>query len=78
MTQETLKRAEELFEAIRGLINQKDKWNNTNGICNVQLKDGMAYTPVNVAYIDFEVLRTLVLAKINKELEQLQEEFDSL
>nr|DAY45812.1 MAG TPA: hypothetical protein [Crassvirales sp.] len=78
MTLETLKRAKELYEAIRNLINQKDKWNNANGIYNVQLKDGMAYTPVNVDYIDFEVLRTLVLAKINKELEQLQEEFDSL
>ena len=78
MIPETLKRAKELYEAIRNLINQKDKWNNANGIYNIQLKDGMAYTPVNVDYIDFEVLRTLVLAKINKELEQLQEEFDSL
>lgn len=78
MTQETLKRAIELLRNIDNLKDQRNKWFNTNGLYSVRLKDGNAYTPAQTNYIDFEVLKTLVLAKINKELEQLQKEFDSL
>lgn len=80
MTEERLKKANELLERIKEYQKEIDYWKKS--VCfrnkDVSLKsDDMSYL-VNVGFIDFEVVKTLTLARLKKDLESLETEFKNL
>lgn len=80
MTEERLKKANELLERIKEYQKEIDYWKMS--VCfrhkDVSLKsDNMSYL-VNAGFIDFEVVKTLTLARLKKDLESLETEFKNL
>lgn len=80
MTEERLKKANELLERIKEYQKEIDYWKMS--VCfrnkDVSLKsDDMSYL-VNAGFIDFEVVKTLTLARLKKGLESLETEFKNL
>lgn len=83
MNNEKLKTANDLSEAIVNLNRQKQYWDNAVRIdaLNLTWKNSEGYScynSVNTDYVNFEVLRTLTLATINKKLQALETEFENL
>lgn len=80
MTEERLKKANELSENIKMYQKEIASWKMA--VCfrnkDVSLKsDDMSYL-VNAGFIDFEVVKTLTLARLKKDLESLETEFKNL
>lgn len=80
MTEERLKKANELLERIKEYQKEIDYWKMS--VCfrnkDVSLKSNDMSYLVNAGFIDFEVVKTLTLARLKKELEVLKEEFKNL
>lgn len=85
MNHEKLKKANDLSEKIEKVEEERDKWNTSSGpnylgimTCRRANNLREQAESVNLDYVDFEVLKTLALSKINKRLAELQSEFDNL
>lgn len=85
MTEEKLKKAEELLKRIKYLIAQKEKWEEAMSFAKIELSTTAAYcgNTKNIGYIDdsfinFEDIKLLALAKIQSRISELQKEFDAL
>lgn len=80
MTEERLKKANELLERIKEYQKEIDYWKMS--VCfrnkDVSLKSGDMSYLVNTGFIDFEVVKTLTLARLKKDLEVLKTEFKNL
>ena len=80
MTEERLKKANELLERIKEYQKEIASWEMAVRFRNkeVQLRaDDMGYE-VRTGFIDFEVVKTLTLARLKKDLEVLETEFKNL
>lgn len=80
MTEERLKKSNELLKKIKDYKQEIDFWEKADSFRNrkVQLLDNNDYFEVCTTFIDFEVMKTLTLARLKKELEVLETEFKNL
>lgn len=80
MTEERLKKANELLERIKEYQKEIDSWKMSVCFRNKEVSlrsDDMSYL-VNAGFIDFEVVKTLTFARLKKDLESLETEFKNL
>ena len=84
MTEEKLNKGGELIKRIKYLIEQKEKWEEANAIRRIELSTTITYCgqskymDVDYSFVNFEDIKLLALAKIQKRIDQLQKEFDAL
>lgn len=80
MTEERLKKANELLERIKKYQKEIDSWKMAVRFRNqeVSLRSDVMGYDVHTEFIDFEVVKTLTLARLKKDLESLETEFKNL
>lgn len=82
MTEEKLNKGGELIKRIKRLIEQKEKWEEANAIHKIELSTTIAYCRqskyVDYSFVNFEDMKLLALARIQKLIDELQKEFDAL
>lgn len=83
MTNEQLKNGARLAEQIGALEAQLDGWKRATRFTydNVTLYskgDNQSFDRIKTSYIDFEVMKTLAIARIEKELSELKTKFENL
>lgn len=84
MTEEKLNKGGELIKRIKHLIEQKEKWEEANAIHKIELSTTITYCgqskymDVDDSFVNFEDMKLLVLARIQKRIDELQKEFDAL
>ena len=85
MTEEKLKKAEELLKHIKHLIAQKEKWEEAKSFAKIELITVTTYCggakyigDIDNSFINFEDIKLLALARIQSRISKLQEEFDAL
>lgn len=84
MTEEKIKQGEELLERLNRLKDQRKRWER--GVCfhEVKLADAKEYSreqstfKINSSFINFDEVKLLTIAKIDKRISEVQEEFDRL
>lgn len=84
MTEEKIKQGEELLKKLEYLKDQKKRWELAKKIRRLELytlsnygRDGLVLE-VNKEFINFDDLKLLVLAKLDKRIKEVQEEFNNL
>jgi hypothetical protein len=80
MTEERLKKANELLERIKEYQKEIASWKMAVSFRNKEVSlraDDTSYE-VRTGFIDFEVAKTLTLARLKKDLEVLETEFKNL
>lgn len=83
MTNEQLQNGAKLAEQIGALEAQLEGWKRAtrftyNNVTLYSKGDDRSFDKIKTAYIDFEVLKTLTIARIEKELNELKTEFEKL
>lgn len=83
MTEEKIKQGEELLKKLGWLKEQKKKWEAGQEIrslelCNINDHGINRVMEVSNSFINFEELKLLILARIDKRIEEVQTEFDNL
>jgi chaperonin cofactor prefoldin len=80
MTEERLKKANELLERIKEYQKEIASWEMAVRFRNkeVSLRSDDTGYEVRTGFIDFEVVKTLALARLKKDLEVLETEFKNL
>nr|DAF24832.1 MAG TPA: hypothetical protein [Crassvirales sp.] len=85
MTEEKIKQGEELLNKLNRLKDQRSRWEK--GVCfsRVELADAVkGYTvdrsifSIDSSFINFDEVKLLATAKIDKRISEVQEEFDKL
>lgn len=85
MTEEKIKQGEELLNKLNRLKDQRSRWEK--GVCfsGVELADAVkGYTvdrrifSIDSSFINFDEVKLLAIAKIDKRISEVQEEFDKL
>lgn len=85
MTEEKIKQGEELLNKLNRLKDQRSRWEK--GVCfsRVELTDAVKeYTvdrsifSIDSSFINFDEVKLLAIAKIDKRISEVQEEFDKL
>ena len=85
MTEEKLNKGGELIKHIKYLIGQKEKWKEAKAIiCKIELSTTITYCgqtkymEMDYNFVNFEDIKLLALARIQKRIDELQKEFDAL
>ena len=83
MTTEQLENGAKLAEQIGALEAQLEGWKRATRFTYEQITlyskgDDRSFDKMKTAYIDFDVLKTLTIARIEKELNELKQQFESL
>ena len=84
MTEEKLKQGEKLLKKLNELRDQRSKWEK--GVCfyNLELADVKEYNgrqttfSIDYSFINFDEVKLLAIAKIDKRISEVQEEFNRL
>ena len=84
MTEEKVKQGEELLKNLSRLKDQRDRWER--GVCffRLELADAKEYNgrqntfSIGDSFINFDEVKLLAIAKIDKRISEVQEEFDRL
>ena len=84
MTEEKIKQGEELLKKLSCLKEQKRRWELAQKFRRLELCTLTDYgatgavLEVQTEFINFDELKLLVLAKLDKRIKEVQEEFDNL
>lgn len=79
MTEEKVEKGKELLMKLGRLKTQKERWQNAVGISNLEVTGHNRETYcVGYSFINFEEIKLLVLAKIDRRIDEIQREFDNL
>lgn len=84
MTEEKIKKGEELLKKIAWLEDQKVRWEVGQEIRCLEVCDRDNYghvgrvLQVSKDFVDFQDLKLLAIARIERRLKEVQEEFDKL
>ena len=84
MTEEKVKQGEELLQRLDNLKNQRKMWEEGMRFYKVELADTKEYSnnqrtfKIDNSFINFDEVKLLAIAKINKRISEVQEEFDRL
>lgn len=80
MTEEKVKQGEELLKRLSRLKDQRSRWEK--GVCffRLELADVKEYNgrQNNDSFINFDEVKLLAIAKIDRRISEVQEEFDRL
>lgn len=84
MTEEKVKKGKELLERLNKFKDQKSRWER--GVCFfiVEISDSIRYNgaqhtySVDDSFIDFDEVKLLAIARLNRRISEVQEEFDEL
>lgn len=84
MTEEKVKQGEELLKKLSRLKDQRDRWER--GVCffRLELADVKGYNrsqntfSIDDSFINFEEIKLLAIAKIDRRIKEVQKEFDEL
>lgn len=84
MTEEKIKRGGELLKKLSHLRDQRKKWEIAVRFFRIEVSDTMTYDrnqkvlSVEDDFINFNELKLLVLAKIDRRIKEIQKQFDNL
>ena len=84
MTEEKVKQGEELLERLDKLKDQRKRWEEGVRFYKVELADTKEYSReqsifrIDSSFINFDEVKLLTIAKIDKRISEVQEEFDML
>ena len=78
MTEEKIKQGEELLNRLRRLKDQKKKWERGVRFSRIELADAQEYLNIDSSFVNFDEIKLLAIAKIDKRISEVQEEFDRL
>lgn len=84
MTEEKVKKGEELLKSLDKLKDQRKMWEEGMRFCKVELADTKEYSSrqstfrIDSSFINFDEVKLLIIAKIDKRISEVQEEFDRL
>lgn len=79
MTEEKIKKGEELLNSLSRLKDQRKRWQSAVKIKTIEVIDcDKRTTYVGECFINFEELKLLALAKIDRRIDAVQREFDEL
>lgn len=83
MTNEQLQNGAKLAEKINALEAQLEGWKRATRFMyeNVTLyceEDGRVFDKIKTSFIDFDVMKILTIARIEKELSKLKTDFENL
>lgn len=84
MTEEKIKQGEELLKKLEYLKDQRKRWELAQKIRRLELCTLTEYDAIEVVFevgkefINFDDLKLFILAKLNKRIKEVQEEFDNL
>lgn len=84
MTEEKVKKGQQLLEWISKLDSQKGRWERAERISRLELSTrkessgAESFYSVDANLVNFDDLKLLVLAKLERRIKELQEEFDNL
>lgn len=81
MTEEQICEGKILLDKIKKLKEYIDKISNSTSIREIEFyrpDNHFNYTFTNQNYIDFKVIKTLILSSLNEELERCQKELNLL
>lgn len=84
MTEEKIRKGEELLKRLSHLKDQKQRWEKGEKflhpeVCTIgeygKVQSSMS---INDSFINFDEIKLLAIAKINKRINEVQKEFDEL
>ena len=84
MTEEKVKQGEELLQRLDKLKDQRKMWEEGMRFYKVELANTKEYSrdqstfKIDNSFINFDEVKLLAIAKINKRISEVQEEFDRL
>lgn len=84
MTEEKVKKGEELLKKISYLKDQKQRWERGEKFHHLEVccigEYGKVVSPCSVdeSFINFEEIKLLAIARIDKRINEVQREFDKL
>ena len=84
MTEEKVKQGEELLKRLGDLKNQRKMWEEGIRFYKVELVNTKEYSReqsvfrIDSSFINFDEVKLLAIAKINKRISEVQEAFDRL
>lgn len=79
MTEEKIEKGKELLLKLRNLKDQKERWQSAVGFERIEVKDCHHSTRgINDDFINFNELKLLTIAKIDRRIDAVQREFDEL
>ena len=79
MTEKTLKRANDLAMEMKALLEELSYWKESINIKSIRLvnSNGVA-TTLESSYMDFQLLRVLVIKNLTEKFEAVKTEFEKL
>lgn len=79
MTEEKVRKGEELLKKLSRLKDQREGWQSAAGIKELRVIDcNHRIYCVGECFVNFEEVKLLVLAKIDRRIDEIQKEFDNL
>lgn len=84
MTEEKIKQGEELLKKLNHLKDQKRRWERAVGFSRPEVKDSCGYDgrgntySIDDSFINFDEVKLLAIAKIDRRIDAVQREFDEL
>lgn len=81
MNLEQLQLGQDLAKEIKEVTAQLNAWKNAVGVVrslSLDIKGSNYYFEADKRYIDFNVMRSLAICKLEEKLKTLQEQFNSL
>ena len=79
MTEEKVKQGEELLRKLSWLKDQRSRWERADRFYQLEAADYKGYNfSIDDSFINFDEIRLLTIAKIDKRISVVQGEFDML
>ena len=79
MTEEKVKQGEELLKKLSWLKDQRSRWERADRFYQLKAADYKGYNfSIDDSFINFDEIRLLTIAKIDKRISVVQEEFNML
>lgn len=82
MTEEKVKKGEELLKKLSYLKDQRQRWEKGEKIFRLEVYTTTNYSrdviSIDDSFINFNEVKLLAIAKINKRIGEVQREFDEL
>lgn len=82
MTEEKVKKDEELLKKLSYLKDQRQRWEKGEKIFRLEVYTTTNYgrdvISIDDSFINFNEVKLLAIAKINKRIDEVQREFDEL
>lgn len=84
MTEEKVRKGEELLKRLSYLKDQKQRWEKGERflhpeVCTIgDYGRVQSFMSIDASFINFDEIKLLAIAKINKRISEVQKEFDEL